>query len=81
MSTTKNNKKSQAQQPMLFGKENYYLIAASILILIIGYALMSGTTDIYNNTKLTVAPIVVFIGFVMGIVAIFYRKKKEHDLD
>jgi hypothetical protein len=43
--------------------------------LVIGFALMSGTEDIYNSTKLTVAPIVVFLGFVMGIVAIFYRKK------
>jgi hypothetical protein len=37
--------------------------------------LMSGTTDIYNSTKLTVAPIVVILGFILGIVAIFYRKK------
>jgi len=37
--------------------------------------LMSGKTDIYNSTKLTVAPIVVILGFILGIVAIFYRKK------
>jgi hypothetical protein len=60
---------------MLFGTMNYILTGASILVLVIGFALMSGTEDIYNSTKLTVAPIVVFLGFVMGIVAIFYRKK------
>jgi hypothetical protein len=59
----------------LFGTMNYILTGASILVLVIGFALMSGTEDIYNSTKLTVAPIVVFLGFVMGIVAIFYRKK------
>jgi hypothetical protein len=60
---------------MLFDKENYILIIASLVILVIGFMLMSGTTDIYNSTKLTVAPIVVILGFILGIVAIFYRKK------
>ena len=60
---------------MLFAKENYILIIASLVILIIGFMLMSGKTDIYNSTKLTVAPIVVILGFILGIVAIFYRKK------
>lgn len=60
---------------MLFAKENYILILASLVILVIGFVLMSGKTDIYNSTKLTVAPIVVILGFILGIVAIFYRKK------
>lgn len=72
---TKNTNAEQSKQPMLFGSMNYILIGVSILILIIGFTLMSGTEDIYNTTKLTVAPIVVFIGFMMGIVAIFYKKK------
>ena len=66
---------SKPQQPMLFAKENYILIIASLVVLIIGFMLMSGKTDIYNSTKLTVAPIVVILGFILGIVAIFYRKK------
>ena len=66
---------SKPPQPMLFAKENYILIIASLVILVIGFMLMSGTTDIYNSTKLTVAPIVVILGFILGIVAIFYRKK------
>ncbi len=70
--TTKQETKSQ---PMLFGPMNYILTGASILVLVIGFSLMSGTEDIYNSTKLTVAPIVVFLGFILGIVAIFYKKK------
>ncbi len=66
---------SKPKQPMLFAKENYILIIASLVILVIGFMLMSGKTDIYNSTKLTVAPIVVILGFILGIVAIFYRKK------
>lgn len=70
--TTKTETKAQ---PMLFGPMNYTLTGVSILVLVIGFALMSGTEDIYNSTKLTVAPIVVFVGFILGIVAIFYKKK------
>ena len=70
--TTKQETKSQ---PMLFGTMNYILTGVSILVLVIGFSLMSGTEDIYNSTKLTVAPIVVFLGFILGIVAIFYKKK------
>lgn len=70
--TTKTETKAQ---PMLFGPMNYILTGVSILVLVIGFALMSGTEDIYNITKLTVAPIVVFVGFILGIVAIFYKKK------
>lgn len=70
--TTKTETKAQ---PMLFGPMNYILTGVSILVLVIGFALMSGTEDIYNSTKLTVAPIVVFVGFILGIIAIFYKKK------
>lgn len=70
--TTKQETKSQ---PMLFGPMNYILTGVSILVLVIGFSLMSGTEDIYNSTKLTIAPIVVFLGFILGIVAIFYKKK------
>lgn len=71
----KSTKPEPLKQPMLFDSMNYLLIGVSILILVIGFTLMSGNEDIYNSTKLTVAPVVVFLGFIMGIVAIFYRKK------
>lgn len=77
MSALKNKtaKQETKSQPMLFGTMNYILTGVSILVLVIGFMLMTGTEDIYNTTKLTVAPIVVFIGFILGIVAIFYKKK------
>jgi len=60
---------------MVFGTINYILLGASLLILIVGFALMSGTTDIYSSTKITIAPIVVMLGFALGIVSIFYKGK------
>lgn len=62
-------------QNMVFGKMNYILTLVSLVVLIIGFALMTGKTDIYNSTKITVAPIVVILGFIVGLAAIFYREK------
>lgn len=81
MSTDKKNMadKTKTMQKtttgMVFGRMNYILTAASLVILIIGFVLMTGKTDIYNSTKITVAPVVVIIGFLVGMAAIFYREK------
>ena len=62
---------------MVFGTLNYILLGASLIILVLGFALMSGTTEIYSSTKITLAPIVVIIGFALGIVSIFYKGKSK----
>jgi hypothetical protein len=60
----------------MFGKLNYMFMLAGMVVIIVGFMLMSGTEDIYNTTKLTLAPITVMIGFVIELVAIMYRPKK-----
>ena len=81
MSKKNKAKVDQNNQPkeireLLFTKENYYLVIASIVVVIIGFMLMSGSEgDIYDFRRITLAPIVVIIGFILGIYAIFYRKK------
>ncbi|EEI90376.1 hypothetical protein HMPREF0765_3963 [Sphingobacterium spiritivorum ATCC 33300] len=62
----------------VFGNINYQLFAASVAIVIIGFFLMSGTSDIYSFTKITLAPIVVVLGFAIGFVAILYRPKSKN---
>ncbi|MGJ1262070.1 DUF3098 domain-containing protein [Sphingobacterium spiritivorum] len=62
----------------VFGKINYQLFAASVAIVIIGFFLMSGSSDIYSFTKITLAPIVVVLGFAIGFVAILYRPKNKN---
>ena len=59
----------------VFGKANYQLLAVSILIVALGFILMTGTTDIYSNTKIVVAPLVVLAGFGLAFYTIF--KKPE----
>ena len=61
----------------VFAKLNYQLLIASLIIVIIGFFLMSGSTDIYSFTKITFAPIVVVLGFALGFVAILYKPKSK----
>lgn len=61
------------------------LIAVSVLIIVIGFALMvgepSGATaynpDIFSVRRITVGPMISLFGFVIMIVAILYRPKKK----
>jgi hypothetical protein len=63
------------QQPVafLYDKSNYMLILFSVLIVAIGFVLMTGTTDIYSNTKIVVAPIFVLAGFGLGFYALLKK--------
>jgi hypothetical protein len=68
--------KKNTAADLIFNKENYILIAISMTMVILGFVLMSGKSgDIYDFRRATLAPIVVILGFGIGIAAIFYRKK------
>lgn len=71
---------------MLYSKANYLLIAVSLVLIILGFVLMSGggSTDpnvfneaIFSATRTRVAPIICVIGFSLMIFAILYRGKKS----
>ncbi|WP_428328328.1 DUF3098 domain-containing protein [Mucilaginibacter sp.] len=57
----------------IFDKGNYRLFIISIAVVAFGFILMSGTTDIYSNTKIVIAPLVVLAGFALGFFAIFKK--------
>ncbi len=79
MSAKKNSTKETKtvdRQPSIFSKENYILTLASLAIVAIGFFLMTGSEgDIYDARRVTIAPIVVIGGFILGIYAIFFKKK------
>ncbi|MDR1682293.1 MAG: DUF3098 domain-containing protein [Candidatus Symbiothrix sp.] len=69
---------------LAFGKENFILLTISIVIIIIGFILVSGgkTTEetgfdpsIFNTRRLLVAPIVIMTGFGLIIYAILKKPK------
>ena len=70
-------------------KRNALLIAASVVVIIIGFALMvgapSGATeynpDIFSVRRITVGPMIALAGFVLMIAAILFPKKKDEPQD
>ncbi|MDR2684925.1 MAG: DUF3098 domain-containing protein [Prevotellaceae bacterium] len=63
-------------------KQNYITIAIALVIIVIGFLLMTGSTtvlnynpDIFSFRRITLAPIVTIIGFVLMIAGIMYQKK------
>ncbi len=71
---------------MVLGKENYYLIIFGLVVILIGFILMSGgkwtdpnvfpEDEVYSARRIIIAPIVVIIGFAVEIYAVFHRSKK-----
>jgi hypothetical protein len=71
--------------PFLFSKENYIIMAAGIAVIILGFVLMTGVAndnpavfpkeEIYSFRRITLAPVVVIIGFLIEVYAILKRPK------
>ena len=59
-----------------FGKENYIIFFVGIITIILGYTIMA-TGDTYSFQSLSLAPVVLFIGYIILIpIALLYKKKK-----
>lgn len=61
------------QEQFVFGKSNYQIMLVGIAVVILGFILMMGDTDIYNFQKIVLAPFVVLIGFAIGFFAILKK--------
>ena len=73
ISKTKTSAEAAGPVKFIFGKTNYLWFAISIAVVSLGFFLMAGTTDIYNTTKIVVAPVVVLAGFGIGFYAILKK--------
>ena len=67
-----------------FTKINYIIIAASVIIIILGFILMHGSStdidfnpDVFSFKRITLAPIVCMIGFVGMIFGIMWKSKEK----
>jgi len=77
MSQKKTPSNNNPKVGFVFHKINYILFLVSICIVFIGFVLMMGKEDIYNFAKITLAPLVIVIGFAVGFVAILYKPKNK----
>lgn len=75
------------QEELAFGKENYKLFGLATAIVIVGYLLMvgGGSDDpnqfnydgLFSPIRITVAPIMVLIGFGLAMYAIVKKPKDQ----
>lgn len=75
----------EKEKKLPFAKINYILVLAGVLLIALGMILMIGggstDPDVFNEKmfsfqRITLAPILILAGFVVEIVAIFWRNKK-----
>ncbi|MDD4759755.1 MAG: DUF3098 domain-containing protein [Bacteroidaceae bacterium] len=72
-----------------FDKANFILLAAGMIIVLLGFILMSGSgstehafnPDIFSARRIKVAPIVCLAGFIFMIFAILHYPKNGDEND
>jgi len=71
---------------LVFGRTNYILMIAGLIVLAIGYIMLSGggsddpntfNNAMFDSRRLVVAPILITVGFVVEILAIMFKGKKS----
>jgi len=79
ISNTKKTTEKVSQVPtadFIFGKQNYIIMAVGVFVIILGFYLMAGKENILEDTvKISVAPVLILLGFIIGIFAIMKPKK------
>jgi len=76
MSDKKSNTGIHIFEGWAFGKINYILFTIGVVLLLVGYAAMA-TGSVNSFQSLTLAPILLFISYIIVIpLALVYRKKK-----
>jgi magnesium-transporting ATPase (P-type) len=73
----------KGNQSFLFDKDNYMWIIGGVVLIIIGFILMSGGKsedpnkfnyeEIYSTRRITIAPLLILIGFAVEIYAIMKK--------
>ena len=75
------------RKKLAFDKTNFILLAAGMLVVILGFILMTGPAstmdhyepDIFSVRRIRVAPLVSLVGFVFIIYAVLRKPKPASD--
>ncbi|WP_196885835.1 DUF3098 domain-containing protein [Aureivirga sp. CE67] len=82
--------KENSNKQFLFDGYNYKIMLIGLVVIIIGFVLMSGgssddpnvfSPDIYDFRRIRLAPTVVLIGFAIQVYAIVAKKKEKKTED
>lgn len=82
--STKSSFNNKPSRTFLFSKENYYIMFVGLAVILLGFILMAGgkssdpnvySWEAFNFRRITLAPIVVLLGFAIEIYAIMRKPK------
>lgn len=64
---------------LVFGKKNYIIIAIGLAVLVLGFVVMSleSAAHGFGFMALTLAPVLILLGFIIQFFAIFYQDKNH----
>ena len=64
-----------SNNPLVFGKKNYQILIGAVVVIVLGFILMTLETGEYGfgTLGLTVGPMIVLAGFVLVFWAILYK--------
>ena len=72
------------KKKILFRRKNYIILILSICLISLGYSLMSGggsqdplifNNEIYSFQRIRLAPLLVILGFTLGLISIIFSKR------
>lgn len=83
---------SSTDSPSMFGKENYIWMLIGVVVIALGMILMAGGKSnvdpnvfdraaVYSFRRITVAPILILIGLVIEMYAIFKKPKAKENVE
>ncbi|MFW6222194.1 MAG: DUF3098 domain-containing protein [Bacteroidota bacterium] len=81
-----NNKKEQKKAGLPMAKENYMLMGIGFIVIIIGFILMVGgdvesrhvyNPEVFSFRRITLAPIIVLLGYAIEVVAMMKKPKSN----
>ncbi|WP_424961586.1 DUF3098 domain-containing protein [Ekhidna sp.] len=69
------------KRKLAFSKVNYIIMITGVIVLALGFVIMTMDTEPYGFgfLGLTLGPVVVMLGFIIQFVAIFYKPKTNSD--
>ncbi|GAA4825668.1 DUF3098 domain-containing protein [Algivirga pacifica] len=70
---------SDSKKALAFGKRNYILMLASVLVIALGFILMAIDSEPhgFGVLGLTVGPITIMVGFVLSAASILVKSEEE----
>lgn len=71
------------KRKLAFSKANYVIMIVGIIILALGFIIMTMDKEPYGFgfLGLTLGPIIVMLGFIIQFVAIFYKPKSNSEAE